>query len=62
MTRRNWPANIPHDLALMLDELDRHRDSPAPADIWGAVREWLDRHGVDAPDTLPHPPEIPLRS
>ena len=52
----SWPANIPHDLRLKLEELDRSRWRPKPADIWGVVQEWLESHKVDVPVDLPTRP------
>lgn len=52
----SWPSNIPHDLRLKLEELDRSRWQPKPADIWGVVKEWLESHQVDVPEDLPTRP------
>lgn len=27
--------------------------SHGPADVWGEVADWLERHGVEAPEKLP---------
>lgn len=53
-----WPRSIPHDLDLMLNELSLHRDAPYNSDIWNVVFEWLEKHGVEAPERLPTRPEI----
>jgi len=45
-------------LALELSELDRRRSPPADQDRWGVIKEWLEKHGVEAPDRLPVAPEI----
>ncbi|MBL3704642.1 hypothetical protein GI582_18245 [Sulfitobacter sp. BDSS02] len=56
----SWPSNIPHDLRLKLEELDRSRWQPKPADIWGAVKEWLEKHEVEAPADLPRRPHLEM--
>lgn len=52
-----WPSNIPHDLRLKLEELERSRWQAKPADIWGVVKEWLEAHDVEAPSDLPETPK-----
>lgn len=54
----DWPHSIPYDLEKALEELDRLRFSATDQDRWGAIREWLVKHSVPAPDyTLPMQPE-----
>jgi hypothetical protein len=48
-----WPQTIPHDLMQKLEVLDSFRNPPSAQDRWGAIREWLVSHGVEAPDRLP---------
>lgn len=55
----NWPNRIPADLAHALAELDRRRDPPGDQDRWGEIRDWLIKHGVEAPEELPMDPELP---
>ncbi len=52
-----WPSTIPHDLDKALDELALRRYSKSNADVWGVLQEWLQRHGVEAPESLPMQPE-----
>tara|TARA_R110002020_G_scaffold74540_24_gene190676 strand:+ start:33 stop:218 length:186 start_codon:yes stop_codon:yes gene_type:complete len=54
-----WPSNIPHDLARDLARLDEYRSAPKDADRWGVIKEWLERHGVEAPAVIPEAPQIP---
>jgi len=46
-------------LVLDLAELDRYRTPPTDQDRWSTIKEWLERHGVEAPDRLPAAPEPP---
>ncbi len=56
---RKWPTTIPHDLAQALAELDKRRSTPTDSDRWGVVFDWLERHGIQAPDhPLPMTPEV----
>ena len=50
-----WPNTIPADLRRLLDSTLSHR-SVGAAEIWGDVRAWLIKHGVDAPERLPEDP------
>ena len=51
-----WPTMIPHDLRSALDRIVQSRN-PCSADVWTELREWLIRHGVEAPDLPPPGPE-----
>lgn len=53
----SWPSNIPHDLKLKLEELERRHWQAKPADIWGEFKEWLEVHDVEAPADLPETPK-----
>jgi hypothetical protein len=53
-----WPSTIPHDLAVALAELDGYRTAATDADRWGVMKEWLEKHRVAAPPSLPKAPEI----
>lgn len=53
--RPAWPNNIPHDLRTRLEGVMGHR-SYGPADIWGEVKDWLEKHHVRAPERLPDEP------
>lgn len=51
-----WPHTIPADLRRMIENALGRRSVGSP-EIWGEVRDWLIKHGVEAPD---HPlPEEP---
>ena len=52
-----WPQTIPADLRRDLDMLETLRGPRTSQDRWGAIREWLIRHGVEAPEDLPVEPE-----
>ena len=54
-----WPRTIPQDLKHKLDALEGFRNPPGHQDRWGAIREWLEGHGLDAPAGLPETPELP---
>lgn len=56
-----WPQTIPHDLKAKLEALEGFRNPPSNQDRWGAIREWLVAHGVDAPDRMPTAPELNAR-
>ena len=55
-----WPNTIPPDLRRRLDSVLSQRNHGAP-ELWGEVRDWLIKHGVDAPERLPEdmPPSGP---
>ena len=55
----DWPQQIPPDLARALAELDLRRDPPSDQDRWGEIRDWLVKHGAEAPEGLPVAPELP---
>jgi hypothetical protein len=46
-------------LARDLSELDRCRATPTDQDRWVRIKEWLEKHQVNAPDWLPVAPETP---
>ena len=46
-------------LAVDLAEQDRRRSPPTDQDRWSVIKEWLEQHGVEAPDRLPVAPEVP---
>lgn len=47
-----WPNDMPPDLRKRFDRVLSFRSFGA-ADLWGEVKEWLESHGLDAPDDLP---------
>lgn len=47
-----WPTMLPPDLRRILDGALSVRNVEA-ADIWTNVREWLIKHGAEAPEGLP---------
>lgn len=54
-----WPNTIPEDLRRILSGTLATR-SVGPAEVWGDLRDWLIRHGVEPPaHPLPEyrPPE-----
>lgn len=51
---------IPEDLKRMLDDSDTFRDTPGQQDRWGVIRDWLVKHGVEAPERLPARPSPPV--
>ena len=55
-----WPNKIPPHLLRVRDAVLLQRDCAAP-EVWGEVRDWLIKHGVEAPNRLPEdvPPEGP---
>lgn len=54
----NWPARIPFDLKMKLEELAERRYAESDQDRWSAIKEWLEKHSVEAPERLPTEPEI----
>ena len=51
-----WPNSIPEDLRLRLLGTLAVR-SVGPAEVWGDLRDWLVKHGVQPPDhALPEYP------
>lgn len=53
-----WPNTCPPDLRRALDGVLAARSRGA-AEVWGEVRDWLERHGVEPPPDLQEeqPPE-----
>ena len=49
---QKWPSMIPHDLRNYLLDLERMRCPTTPQDQWGAIKEWLEKHGVEPPDHM----------
>lgn len=47
-----WPNSIPADLRRTLDGTLSQR-GVGSAQVWGDVRDWLIKHGVEAPKILP---------
>ncbi len=47
---RKWPSTIPYDLRCKLESLWEYRSPPTVQDEWGVIVEWLERHGVGAPN------------
>lgn len=47
------------DLARRMQEQDGWRWAPSVQDRWCGIKEWLERHGVQAPERLPVAPEVP---
>lgn len=47
-----FPDELPPDLRARLEEVIG-RKSFGAACLWGEIHEWLEKHGIDAPDTLP---------
>ncbi len=55
---RKWPNTIPFDLRCGLERLLEFRSDPTVQDQWGVIVDWLNLHGVEAPDyELPIEPE-----
>jgi hypothetical protein len=52
-----WPNTIPADLRRRLESVLSQR-SPGAPELWGEVRDWLIKHGVEAPDRLPEEPPL----
>ena len=46
-----WPHSIPEDLRRRLDAVLSQRHHGA-AEIWGEIRDWLEKHGVEKPDAI----------
>ncbi len=46
-----WPNTIPPDLRDNLHSLMGQRNY-GPAEMWGVVKEWLEKHEADAPGGL----------
>jgi hypothetical protein len=47
-----WPQTVPPDLRARLEDVLGQRSHGA-AEIWGEIRDWLVKHGVEPPDGLP---------
>lgn len=56
-TMSAWPNNTPPDLRRRLNDVIGRRSFGA-ADLWGEVKEWLELHGVQAPDRLPEEQKV----
>lgn len=52
MKNSDWPSMMPPDLRRRVEAVLGMR-SPCAADVWTELREWLIRHGVEAPAELP---------
>lgn len=54
-----WSYNVPPDLRRMLENVI-YRRNVGPAEVWGEVRDWLEKEGIEAParwsDGKPKPP------
>jgi len=59
LLRRSGLIPNSHDLDKSLDELRGGRTGAKHPDDWTYFREWLERHGAEAPEDLPTAPEIP---
>lgn len=46
-----WPHTIPEGLRNRLAEVLSFRNH-GPAEVWGAVRDWLVENGVEMPDHI----------
>jgi hypothetical protein len=46
---QDWPNTIPEDLRQRLTGTLAAR-SVGPAEVWGDLRDWLIRHGIQPPD------------
>jgi hypothetical protein len=44
-----WPHTIPADLRRRLAGVLSTRNH-GPAEVWGGVRDWLEKHGVEVPE------------
>ncbi|WP_170425682.1 hypothetical protein [Ruegeria arenilitoris] len=53
-----WPRTIPFDLKKRLETQQQYRSLPSLQSQWTEIREWLEKHGVEAPEGLPVEPEI----
>ncbi len=47
----SWPHSIPADLRPRLAGVLSMRNC-GPAEVWGEVRDWLEAHGVQMPDSV----------
>lgn len=47
-----WPKSLPDDLRRRLEGVMGYR-SFGPAEVWDAVREWLEERGIEAPSMPP---------
>lgn len=43
----SWPKSIPPDLRKRVEQVLGYRTRPTRQDVWGAVHEWLEFHGVE---------------
>lgn len=50
-----WPTMMPDDLRRCVDDIIHRRNAEA-ADVWTELRDWLMKHGVEAP---PLPAAVP---
>lgn len=48
----DWPNTIPEDLREPLANALSYKYH-GPPELWSAFREWLIKHGVEAPEMLP---------
>jgi hypothetical protein len=48
----SWPNSIPPDLRRRIESVLSMRSHGAP-EVWGELRDWLIKHGVQAPTQLP---------
>ena len=55
--KRDWPSRIPYDLHRAFATQDEFRTPASDQDRWGAIREWLEKHGVEPPEKFPQWPE-----
>lgn len=56
---KTWPNSCPPDLREELERVLGWR-SHGPAELWGAFKEWAERHGVEPPAELPDDPRPPI--
>lgn len=55
----NWPNTIPCDLKCKMQNLAGLRFTGTDKDRWGVFKEWLEAHGIEAPEhSLPQEPEL----
>lgn len=47
----SWPHSIPAGLRMRIDSVLGLRNHGA-AEIWGEIRDWLEEHGVEKPDSV----------
>lgn len=50
-----WPSSCPQDLRDRLEMVLGFR-SHGPQEIYGAVKEWAEKHEIEAPEGLPERP------